>query len=281
MKRLILVCAVAIAVSLSVDAQLLGDGSIANPYRGTLAGNFTISGTKYFNGNIVADNERLTIAAGTTLISINDKAGIIINGTGQIYASGTKSRRIWFTADLDLDGIYGESTDVWGNISVLSSGTSTLNFCIIERGRRTDPGAGSYGGGLNIGTSSLSVTNCVIRNCRAAYGGAIEVAGSSAPVITDCTLTDNVANQQGGGIYITAGSSPVITNVILNRNSSLSTTLKGGTIVSLNSSPIIVNSIIAYSNARVADGKSVYLENSPGARIINTIIWGGGSGHIG
>lgn len=280
MKRLILVCAVAIAVSLSVDAQLLGDGSIANPYRGTLAGNFTISGIKYFNGNIVADNERLTIAAGTTLISIDDKAGIIINGTGQIYASGTKSRRIWFTADLDLDGIYGESTDVWGNISVQSSGTSLLNFCIIERGRRTDPGAGSYGGGLNIGTSSLSVTNCVIRNCRAAYGGAIAVAGSSAPVITGCTLTDNVANQQGGGIYITDGSSPVITNVILNRNSSLSPTLKGGTIVSLNSSPIIVNSIIAYSNARVPDGTSVYLENSPGARIINTIIWGG-SDHIG
>ncbi len=281
MKRLILVCAVAITAYLSVNAQLLGDGSIANPYRGTLAGDFTISGIKYFNGDIIADNEKLTIAAGTTLISLDNKAGIIINGTGQINAPGTKSRRIWFTADLDLDGIYGEATDSWGNISVLSSGTSLLNFCIIERGRKTDPGAGSYGGGLNLATSSISVTNTTIRNCRALYGGGIAIAGSSSPVISGCTLTDNVANQQGGGIYITAGSSPAIINSILNRNSSLSPTLKGGTIVSLNSSPVIVNSIITYSNARVADGKSVYLENSPGARIINSIIWGGGPGLIG
>ena len=280
MKRLILVFAVAVAVSLSVNAQLLGDGSMANPYRGTLAGDFTISGRKYFSGDIIADNEKLTLAQGTTLISINNKASIIINGTGQIYASGTKSRRIRFTADLDLDGIYGESTDVWGNISVLSSGTSLLNFCTIERGQRTDPGAGSYGGGLNLATSFISVTNTVIRNCLAVYGGGIAVAGSFSPVISGCTLTDNVANQQGGGIYITAGSSPEISNVILDHNSSLSPIMKGGTIVSLNSSPKIVNSTIVYSSSPASDGKSVYLENSSGAKIINTIIWGG-SAHIG
>ena len=280
MKRLILVFAVTIAVSMTVNAQLLGDGSVANPYRGTLTGNFVISGKKYFSGNIVADNEMLTIAAGATLISTNNKASIIINGTGQFAANGTATSKILITSDLDLDGNYGETTDVWGNITIISSGTSTINYCTIERGQRTDTKVGSYGGGLYLGTSTVTLTNSIIRNCLANNGGAIIVAASSSPVISNCILSGNVANQQGGAIFITANSSPTFSNVIFNNNSSLSSSLKGGTIVSTGSSPKIVNSTIVYTNSPAPDGKSVYLENSPDARIINSVIWGG-SGHIG
>jgi hypothetical protein len=131
MKRALLLSIFVILPVLSATAQLLGDGSMANPYRGTLIGDFTISGKKYFSGNIIADNEKLTIAAGATLISTNSKAGILINGTGQFDARGTSSNKILFTADLDLDGINGETTDTWGNITLVSTGTNLLDYCTI------------------------------------------------------------------------------------------------------------------------------------------------------
>lgn len=280
MKKAIIFYLLAIMPVLPASAQLLGDGSMGNPYRGTLAGDFTISGTKYFSGNIIVDNERLTIAAGTILISTNSNALLLINGTGQLFAQGTASNRILITADLDLDGNNGEPTDTWGNITILSTGTSTISYCTIENGRRLAARVGYYGGGLNIGTSTVTVSNSTIRNCVAGYGGAINIAGSSSPVISRCIITGNGANEQGGAIYVTGGSSPVISNCIIYNNSSFSSTRKGGAIASVTGSPQIVNSVIAYSNSPAADGKSVYLENSSGARVINTIIWGG-SDHIG
>ncbi len=279
MKKTIIITFLAIMPVLTASAQLLGDGSMGNPYRGTLAGDFTISGTKYFSGNIVVDNERLTLAAGTTLISTNSNALILVNGTGQFVAQGTSSSRILVTADLDLDGNNGEPTDTWGNITILSSGTSTISYCTIENGRRLAARVGYYGGGLNLGTSTVTVSNSTIRNCVAGYGGGINIAGTSSPVISRCIITGNDANEHGGAIYITGGSSPVISNCIIYNNNSFSSTRKGGAIASVTGSPQIVNSVIAYNNSPAADGKSVYLENSAGARVINTIIWGG-SDHI-
>ena len=280
MKKTILISVLAIMHLLPATAQLLGDGSMANPYRGTLAGDFTISGTKYFSGNIVVDNERLTLAAGTRLISTSINAIILVNGTGQLVAQGTSSNRILITADIDLDGINGEPTDTWGNITILSSGTSTISYCTIENGRRLSAKIGYYGGGLNLGTSTVTVSNSTIRNCIAGYGGGISIAGSSTPTITRCIVTGNTANEQGGAIYVAGGSSPVLSNNLIYNNNSLSAVRRGGSIASNASSPQIVNTVIAYSNSPAADGKSVYLENSPGARVINTVIWGG-SDHIG
>ena len=68
MKRTLLLSVFAILPLLSATAQLVGDGSMAHPYSGFLAGDFTMSGTKYFDGNIYVDNETLTIAAGTKLV---------------------------------------------------------------------------------------------------------------------------------------------------------------------------------------------------------------------
>ncbi len=280
MKRILLLFVLVLIQLLPAKAQLLGDGSMGNPYRGTLAGPFTISGTKYFSGTIIADNEQLTIAAGTTLISTSIGAGILINGTGQLNAQGTSLARILITADTDLDGTNGEATDNWGNITLISSGTSTISYCTIENGRRLAPRIGYYGGGLYLGTSSVTVTNSTIRNCVAGYGGAIIVAGTSSPVISRCIMYGNIANEQGGAIYVAGGSSPVISNTILYNNRSLSSTRGGGTIASITSSPQIVNSTIAYSSSPAPEGKSILLDNSPGARVINTVMWGG-SNHIG
>ncbi len=280
MKKTILISVLAIMHLLPATAQLLGYGSMANPYRGTLAGDFTISGTKYFSGNIVVDNERLTLAAGTRLISTSINAIILVNGTGQLVAQGTSSNRILITADIDLDGINGEPTDTWGNITILSSGTSTISYCTIENGRRLSAKIGYYGGGLNLGTSTVTVSNSTIRNCIAGYGGGISIAGSSTPTITRCIVTGNTANEQGGAIYVAGGSSPVLSNnLIYNNNYSLSAVRRGGSIASNASSPQIVNTVIAYSNSPAAEANQSTLRTHPGARVINSVNWGG-SDHI-
>lgn len=280
MKKILVLLSAVILYSASAVAQLVGDGSIANPYHGFLNGNFTITGTKYFDGNIYADNERLTIAAGARLVALQIRASLFITGTGQLDVAGTSISPVLFTSDLDRDGVFGEPTDQWGNITITSTAANTISFAVFERGLKNFVKFGTLGGGLRIETSSVTVTACTFRNCIANRGGAIAVMAGSAPVITRSIFLTNSAAEQGGAIYIEAGSSPVISNCVFNGNSNSSLTLKGGTIASISSSPVIVNSTLVYSTAAVADGTSLFLEDSPGARIVNTIVWGG-SNHIG
>ena len=256
----------------------MATGVLTNPYHGISSGNFTITGTKYFNGNIGVSGGTLTISAGTRLISISRYACILISGSGRISAQGTATRPILFSADIDMDRIVGEPHDFWGDIYITSTGSSIIDYCVIEKGERTR--LKYFGGALYIGSSSVTINHSTIRNCTAYKGGGIYVEAGFSPSISNTLFLNNIANEQGGAIYVAAGSSPVISSSVFRNNSSLSATLKGGTIASLSGSPAIVNSTIAYSGSPAADGKSIYLENSPNSRIINSVIWGGSS-HIG
>ncbi len=253
---------------------------MANPYSGFLSGNFTISGTKYFNGNIYVDNEILTVSAGAILIAVQNRASIFVTGTGQIMAVGTQVSPILFTCDIDRDGLNAEPGEYWGNINISSSGTSRLSYCTHESGRKDFFKFGLLGGGLRLASSAVTVSNSTFRNCVAEKGGAIAVINGATPSISACTFLNNTAIIQGGGIYTDAGSSPLIENSLFNGNSSSSLTLMGGTVASLSAAPKIVNSTIVNSSSPVADGTSLYLENSPGAIIVNTVIWGGAN-HVG
>lgn len=260
-------------------AQLTGDGSFAHPYSGFLAGDLTISGTKYFNGNIYVDNETLTVEPGAKLVALQYRAAIFVTATGRILAVGSGTSPITFTADTDLDGITGEPEDSWGNITISSSGANQFAYCTFERGRRDHVKFGLMGGGLKIGTSTVTVTNCTFRSCLASKGGAIAVVSGTSPSISRCTFTSNNSIDQGGAVYVEASSAPVFSNCYFNGNSSSSLTLKGGTIASVSSSPRIVNSTIVYSTAAISDGTSIYLENSSGSILVNNVVWGG-SNHI-
>lgn len=275
MKRIILFLSTVILYTATANGQLVGDGSIANPYHGFLTGDFTITGTKYFDGNIYVDNEILTFSAGARLVALQIRASLFITDTGQLRVNGTSISPVLFTSDLDRDGIFGEPTDQWGNITITSSLQSTISYAVFERGLKNFFKFGTLGGGMRIGTSAVTVTASTFQNCVAFRGGAIAVLSGSSPIITRCTFLNNSASEQGGAIYVEAGSSPLISNCYFNGNSSTSATLKGGTIASLASSPQIVNSTIVNSSSPVPDGTSVYLESSSASKIVNTVIWGG------
>jgi len=279
MRRRIFFTIAALLTSLSVNAQLTGNGSITSPYSGTLAGNLTITGTKYFNGNIIVDNETMMFSPGAKFISTSTSACIRVTGTGKLYAVGSSTSPILFSVDIDKDLNNGETGEKWGDIYITSAGVSTLTYCTIENGTRTDPRLGSSGGGIYISTSSVALTYCTIRNCMAIKGGGIYIASGHSPTITSTLLVNNTATENGGGAYISSSASPVFANVIFKNNTSTSATLNGGALASYSGSPVIVNSTFVYNTSSSNNGNDVYLENSTSAKIVNTIIWGG-SNHI-
>ena len=275
MKRTILLLSMLFLVAGIATAQITGNGTLSNPYHGINSGNFTISGTKYFDGNLGVSGGTLTLSAGTRLICISKYACILISGTGQLNVPGTASRPVLITADLDTDGNLGEPTDFWGNINMTSTGSSTIDYCTIERGRRT---RFSYlGGAVHIGSGSVTINHSTIRYCSAYKGGGVYIETGASTTISNTLFLDNTASDHGGALFVAEGSSPVIASVVFRNNSSNSASLKGGTVAILSASPVIVNSTVVYSESSASDGKSIYLENSPGARIVNTVIWGGSS----
>ncbi len=52
MKRTILLLSMLFLVAGIATAQITGNGTLSSPYHGINSGNFTISGTKYFDGNL-------------------------------------------------------------------------------------------------------------------------------------------------------------------------------------------------------------------------------------
>lgn len=278
MKRTFSIVLVLLLVMPSLTAQITGTGTLTNPYRGINAGNFTISGTKYFDNNLGVSSGTLTLLPGTKLISKSRYACILISGTGQINARGLSYRRVLITSDSDGDMIPGESTDFWGNIYITSTGVSSFDYCTVENGQRLR--SKFTGGALHVSSGTVSFNNGIIRNSESRWGGGIYIEPAATVTITNTRFQNNKASDAGGAIYIVEGSSPNITSSIFFGNSTSLTGSKGGAIASMSASPVIVNSTFAGNTSPGTNGRTIYLENSPDAKIVNTAIWGGSS-HIG
>lgn len=259
----------------ALTAQITGTGTFADPYRGIGSGDFAIVGTKYFDNNFGVSAGTLTLMPYSRLICKSRYASIVISGTGRISAIGTATRRILITGDTDGDMIAGESSDLWGNILLTSSGTSNFSYVTVENGRRTR--FSFTGGAMHIGSGTVNISNSNIRNSSARKGGGIYLEAGATVTISNCVISGNNATENGGAIYMAAGSAPVITSTVFYDNSASSVLLKGGAIASISSSPVIVNSTFVSNTSMAGDGAGIYLEDSPGAKVVNSIFWGGSS----
>ena len=238
---------ISLLISVSIFGAFTGSGTAASPYSGgTLSGPLTwnpasdtiyVSGLLYIGAPpLVTGN--LTISPGVFVLFTSATAGIKIN-KGSITADGTISERITFTADHDKDHNHGESGEVWNHIFYNAvTGTSLFDYCIFEYG---DAGGDFYGGGFYIYLSNnVTISNCIIHNCSADYGGGIFIWEASPTVnnsifydnsnvaitlytgtttITNCTFVDNntINDTEYGGIMIYDGV-PVIKNCVLWNN---------------------------------------------------------------
>lgn len=170
-----------------------GQTSISN---GNVSGTWTKSGSPYLiNGNI-------QVLADSTL-SIEPSVKVIFKGyykfivKGRITAIGTKTDSIFFTAS--------DTSKGWsGGIQLINTNaktdTSKFIFCNIQYGKTATANPYDNGGAFYITASKVIISNCHISNC--------------------------VANGGGGGIY-SEGSQIVSNNTIIN-NKCLSGGIGGG-----------------------------------------------------
>jgi len=259
------------ACPLLVNAQLTGDGTFSSPWSGTLSGDATWSGNVYINGDIIVDNEKLTINPGSKIILVSGSADFIINGTGQVVADGTIDNMIWFTSDDNDNGIFGETGERWGHVYIdanSSASTSLFDYCIIEYGDVTSTGT-PIGGGIYSRSGNLALTNCIIRNNRAYRGGGLFLYYLSKLIsLNNNVIENNQSTENGGGIYI-AGGIKNLQNCIIRNNSAVS----GGGIYSNVAAHVLQNCLI-YSNRASGTGSGIFQSEAGASKIISCTIAG-------
>jgi len=102
-----------------------------------------------------------------------------------------------------------------------------------------------------------------------AYSGSGITLSSSRPTIRDCVLTNNTATGVGGGIACWSGSAPLISNCRINANQADD----GGGVYCEDSDPVVVNCVISGNTAKYSGGGVLcYAGSHP--RIVNCVITG-------
>ncbi|UCC22691.1 MAG: right-handed parallel beta-helix repeat-containing protein, partial [Planctomycetota bacterium] len=126
-------------------------------------------------------------------------------GGGGIECSGSNMTIINSTI---ADNIAG-----WGGGIYAGGGSTTMIAnCIISN--NSSQGEFAYGGGIIYGGGSHTISNCAISSNNATWGGGIDCIESN-PIITNCTITGNIAEDIGGGVVSTRDASPILANCIV------------------------------------------------------------------
>jgi hypothetical protein len=216
----------------------------------------------------VGDGITLTISPGV-IVSFDGGASLIISGSGRLLADGgSSSNYITFTA-------FNTS---WGHLNFNNSTAtqnSIINYCIIEKGNA--PSSSSlHGGGIIASTSKLIISNTLIHNNNADWGGGVFVDKTYAPSISNCKIYLNTATYGGGGLYFWNTSSSLVTNCVIYKNTVTGYGYGGGGVLigPSTGNVKIVNSVIANNTATNSNGAGIYFYTSSSASIINSIIWG-------
>src|ERR1035437_7494933 len=269
---------------------ITGDGSLGSPYNGPLTTNMTWTGTVYVNGDVTVDGFTLTISPGAIIVFLASGSDIIITGTGVLTASGSAGNMIRFTADFNNNGIYGETGERWGHISFqdMTTGFSTqssINYCIVEFGEKN---AGPFnfesaGGGIHTTYSNLTISNSIIRNNFAGYGGGIYVNANASPSISNCIISNNTAGTTGGGMSIYQHSAAVVSNCIIEKNTCNGGGSGGGIFIGDYPDNVKLYNCTIASNSSTSGAINIRIWKSApsiGPQIFNTIVWGSGTSSI-
>lgn len=164
-------------------------------------------------------------------------------------------------------------------VSAIGSGSSyargTLDGLVIECGVADGTNEDSTGAGIYLYKASPLIANCRIRrNLANDAGGGIHCAEYSAPALINCVLQANEAFD-GGGIACTGGASPTLVNCLLVHNAAQFT--GGAAHVHEGSSPTFYNCTLAANLAAYYTG-GIY-QDLGGSTLINSILWGNGDGN--
>ena len=213
-----------------------------------------------------ADSQECVVAPGSYFEAIDflgkaitvrsasgDPTDTIINGSGHFhvvqFVNGETASTVLVGFTITGGHANGATPNHRGGGIYCDASSPTITDCIIS------DNVAKFGGGMsNQGGSNPTINHCTFRNNSSTVnGGGIYNIGGSSPMITRCTFTANVTGADGGGIY-NKGSSPTITDCIFSGNLVNS----GGGILNFNgSSPAITNCIFSGNVANFNGGAMV------------------------
>ena len=166
-------------------------------------------------------------------------------------------------------GSYGKGGGIYCCMS-----SPIMEDCEI-RGNKAGIDDFSKGGGVYCSYSAPTIENCYIEGNLAAggwwcEGGGIFCVGSSGLTVSNCIIDNNIS-ESGGGIFCES-SSPLIRNCIVANNFAIDYDAGGAGIHScIYSCPTIENCTI-YRNTAYGDGGGFYTSSHSSPTILNCII---------
>ena len=179
----------------------------------------------------VEENDSLTILPGTEFM-LNPGSNFLISGL--LNATGTFLNKIRFKR--------AEENTPWGHIvfEMSASDGGILEYCHIEGGhseQTTTNWPDNCGGGLLIKCDDVIISNCTITGNLAHYcGGGLAVYFSSNALIIDCEINNNTTQGDGGGIEV-YGSMAHFENCMIRENDAESSMGMGGGVASGSGDP--------------------------------------------
>ncbi len=188
-----------------------------------------------------------------------DAFAIIQDGIDAVYSTGTVNvaggtyiENLTFTNNIKILGAGAYQTIVDGNNSGSVVHANGISAAGKIDGFTFTHGSGYVGGGLYLNSSDLTISNCIITENTATYGGGMEIDLNSSPIIINCLLANNTA-AYGGAMDNYNGCSPTIYNCTFCYNTA--TSGNGGALHNeTNCFPIVKNSILwANSDSEIYD----------------------------
>ncbi|HLO85699.1 MAG TPA: CHAT domain-containing protein [Nostocaceae cyanobacterium] len=221
-----------------------------NPGAGSLRGALS-----FFNGNI--NNNPTNSPAATDTIRF-DTAGTFATPQTITLTAG----ELALTRSVNIEGTGASNLFISGNeasrvFNISGRGTNaTIDGLTITKGNAGN----GYGGGIQVGGSILNLTNSILSNNLALFGGGIyNYNDSSTVTITNSNISSNSASISGGGIYIHDRGTVTISNSNISSNSAKNS---GGGIFNFSSLSTVTISNSNISGNLASTGGGIYNKGS-------------------
>lgn len=187
---------------------------------GNVSGNWQQTNSPFYIGGeiIIPAGETLSIEPGCEIRFQGHYKLIVL---GRLLAIGSEDEKIHFTVN-DTTGFGNPSYYIGGWHGIRFEETSAVNdssfiiHCQLDYGKTggSSNNEDSHGGAIYIWNfSKLRISNCIIKNNKAYYGGGIYCKESN-PVVSQNLISNNYA-KSGGGLLSALSSPQIISNIFL------------------------------------------------------------------